>query len=292
MGGTSFAQVSTQYYQTNADGSQTFVTNPTDQLGGVWIDDSSHMNLPSTAPIADVQTALGKEASLAAAHFGLTPADLLNADIVIAQPQVYSDPAAASLGYCAWHDYTEPGIEGNVYNGDTYGMSFTNMPYILNQGSSCGQNAITPGAAGNLDGESIVLGHEIEETVTDPGAEDVINGQNLGGWYDSEEYEIGDKCAWVGQNLLGVGPQPFPVPGAVGTTKGNKGTTFPVQSLWSNESANGVGWCAGAGTDLAASPAASVPEVPAALLIPVLGLATAFGGIFHRRRRRRAALAS
>jgi hypothetical protein len=288
MGGTGFAQVSTQYYQTNPDGSQTFVTNPTDQLGGVWVDDSSYLNLPSTASVADVQTALGKEATLAVAHFGLTPADLLNADIVIAQPQVYSDPAAASTGYCAWHDYTEPGIEGNVYNGDTYGVSFTNMPYILNQGSSCGQNAINQGPAGNLDGESIVLGHEIEETVTDPGAEDVINGQNLGGWYDSEEYEIGDKCAWVGQNLVGVGPQPFPVPGAVGTTTGNKGTTFPVQSLWSNEAANGVGWCAGAGTDLAASPGASVPEVPAALLIPVLGLATAFGGIVVRRRRRRA----
>jgi len=34
--------------------------------------------------------------------------------------------------------------------------------------------------------------------VTDPGAEDVINGKNLGGWYDSEAYENGDKCAWVG----------------------------------------------------------------------------------------------
>lgn len=28
-----------------------------------------------------------------------------------------------------------------------------------------------------LDGESIVLGHEIEETVTDPGAEDILGGR-------------------------------------------------------------------------------------------------------------------
>ena len=42
------------------------------------------------------------------------------------------------------------------------------------------------------------MGHEIEETITDPGAEDVINGVNLGGWYDYSAYENGDKCAWVG----------------------------------------------------------------------------------------------
>ena len=51
------------------------------------------------------------------------------------------------------------------------------MPYALaiNSGGAnvCGENAVNPGAAGKLDGFSIVLGHEIEETVTDPGAEDI-----------------------------------------------------------------------------------------------------------------------
>ena len=41
------------------------------------------------------------------------------------------------------------------------GVSFTNMPYVLNSGTGCGQNSV------------IVMGHEIEETITDPGAEDL-----------------------------------------------------------------------------------------------------------------------
>ena len=73
------------------------------------------------------------------------------------------------------------------------------MPYVLNSGTGCGQNSVNTGFyAGQLDGFTIVMGHEIEETITDPGAEDVINGVNLGGWYDYSAYENGDKCAWVG----------------------------------------------------------------------------------------------
>jgi hypothetical protein len=285
LGTTQFATVATQYYQTNSDGSQTYIGDPAKQLAGVWVDDSSHMNLPSNAPIGQVQTALATEAQAAVAHFHLTPTDLLNDNIVVAQPANYSDPAAASTGYCAWHDYTEPNLEGNVYNGIEAGISFTDMPYVLNQGTSCGEDIENPAPAGNVDGFSIVLGHEIEETVTDPGAEDVVNGQNLGGWYDSEAYEIGDKCAWVGDNPVGEPSNILPVPGAIGSTKGANGDVFPVQSLWSNEAASGVGYCAGAGTDLPATPEASVPEVPIALLIPVLGLATA-GAVVIRRRRR------
>jgi hypothetical protein len=40
------------------------------------------------------------------------------------------------------------------------------------------------------------------------------------------------------------------VPGAINDIKGNHGQTFAVQSLWSNEAAEGAGYCAGAGDDL------------------------------------------
>ena len=72
-------------------------------------------------------------------------------------------------------------------------------------------------------------------------------------------YEIGDKCAWVGADpawlLTGSGPEPLPnVPGELGNMVGNSngktGQTFPVQALWSNQAAEGAGYCAGAGTDL------------------------------------------
>jgi hypothetical protein len=93
-----------------------------------------------------------------------------------------------------------------------------------------------------------VLGHEVEETITDPGAEDVIDGQNLGGWYDYAAYENGDKCAWVGYTE-GIA-SPSVIPGGVNDITGNDGKQYAVQSLWSNASAAGAGYCAGAGDDL------------------------------------------
>ena len=101
-------------------------------------------------------------------------------------------------------------MEGGIYNGVTKGVSDTNMPYSLSVNSTgsnvCGENAVNSGPAGKLDGFSIVLGHEIEETVTDPGAEDIVgsgsSSTNLGGWYDPfDANENGDKCAWVGESL-------------------------------------------------------------------------------------------
>jgi hypothetical protein len=230
MGGTAWAGVSTQYYETD-NGQNVYIQNPTNVFGGVWYD--------NTNPIHDNVTGLelAQEAQRAVAHFGVT--DLHNS-------QKYNEAGFnAGVGYCAWHDYTQP----QYYPGVQPGISFTNMPYVLNSGTSCGENSVNTGYfAGRLDGFSIVMGHEIEETITDPGAEDVINGQNLGGWYDYAAYENGDKCAWVGYTL-GVTPAST-VPGGLNNITGNDGKLYPVQSLWSNNSAGGAGWCAGAGDDL------------------------------------------
>jgi serine protease len=237
MGGTKWAGVSTQYYET-VNGQNVYIQNPADVFGGVWYDD--------TNPIHDNVTALelAQEAQRAVAHFGVT--DLDNSQFVIAQPQKDNEAGFnAGVGYCAWHDYTQP----QYYPGVQPGISFTNMPYVLNMGASCGQNSVNSGYyAGKLDGFTIVMGHEIEETITDPGAEDVIDGQNLGGWYDYAAYENGDKCAWVGYTE-GV-TSPSTVPGGLNNITGNDGKVYPVQSLWSNDSAAGAGYCAGAGDDL------------------------------------------
>ena len=238
MGGTPWAGVQTQYYETDAAGNKTYITNPTNQFGGVWYD--------NTNPIHNNVTGLelAQEAQRAVAHFGVT--DLKNSQFVIAQPQMFTEKGFNDgVGYCAWHDYTQQ----QYYPGVQEGISFTNMPYVLNSGTNCGQNSVNSGYyAGRLDGFTIVMGHEIEETVTDPGAEDVINGQNLGGWYDYTAYENGDKCAWVG-NTFGITPANT-VPGGLNNIKGNDGKLYPVQSLWSNNSAGGAGYCAGAGDDL------------------------------------------
>jgi hypothetical protein len=260
LGGTNWAGVQTQYYQTDASGNKTFITNPAEQLAGIWVDDTNDITgLPKTSGSnpggpTNTYTDLAQEAARAVAHFGVS--DLSNANIIIAQPPNYSDPNALSTGYCAFHDYTQPNVSGGIYNTVQPDISYTNMPYVLaiNSGgvNVCGENAVNSGAAGKLDGNSIVLGHEIEETVTDPGAEDVVgaNNQQIGGWYDPlDANENGDKCAWVGENLL-TGQGTEPVPGAMGDITGNDGKTYAVQALWSNDSAGGAGYCAGAGTDL------------------------------------------
>jgi serine protease len=237
MGGTAWAGSQTQYYET-VNGQNLNIQNPTNVFGGAWYDD--------TNPIHDNVSGLelAQEAQRAVAHFGIT--DLNNAQVVIAQPQKFNEAGFNSgAGYCAWHDYTQP----QYYPGVQPGISFTNMPYVLNSGTGCGQNSVNIGFyAGRLDGFTIVMGHEIEETITDPGAEDVINGVNLGGWYDYAAYENGDKCAWVGYTE-GVAPASA-VPGGLNNITGNDGKQYPVQSLWSNASAGGTGWCAGAGDDL------------------------------------------
>jgi serine protease len=267
LGGTQWAGEQTQYYQTDTGASgktfQEHITNARDQLGGIWVDDANSITgLPKTSSSnphgpTNTYTDLALEAQRAVKHFHIT--NLADSNIVIAQPANYSDPNALSTGYCAFHDYTQPGIESGWYDGIKPGIAYTNMPYALSINSSgvnvCGENAVNPGAQGKLDGYSIVLGHEIEETVTDPGAEEIIgsglNAKYLGGWYDAADAnENGDKCAWVGENLI-TGQEPvLPVPGAMGDIKGNDGQRFAVQALWSNQAAEGAGWCAGAGTDL------------------------------------------
>ncbi len=221
MGGTNWAGVSTQYYE-SVNGQNVHIQNPGNVLGGVWYD--------NTNPIHDNLSGLelAQEAQRAVAHFGVT--DLNNSQFVIAQPQRYNEAGFnAGVGYCAWHDYTQP----QYYPGVQPGISFTNMPYVLNMGSGCGQNSVNSGYyAGKLDGFT----------------EDVINSQNLGGWYDYSGYENGDKCAWVGYTL-GL-TSPSTVPGGLNNITGNDGKQYPVQSLWSNDSAAGAGYCAGAGDDL------------------------------------------
>jgi serine protease len=237
LGGTDWAGVQTQYYETD-NGTNVNITNPANQFGGVWYDNTNPIHTNVTG------LELAQEADRARVHFGVT--DLHNSQFVIAQPQNYSEAGFNSgAGYCAWHDYTTPA----GYPGVTPGISFTNMPYVLNAGSSCGQNSVNSGYfQGRLDGFTIVLGHEIEETVTDPGAEaSDASGNALGGWYDLFGWENGDKCAWTG--VTGV-TAPNTVPGGVNTMRGNDGQLYPVQSLWSNDSAGGVGYCAGAGDDL------------------------------------------
>ncbi len=278
MGGTGWAKVNTQYYENGSKRHTDYIQNDKNWLAGAWVDNGNPSIGDNPAAMATSKSSnpagptntywlMAQEAVDAAAHFHVSGAALKDANFIIVQPPLYTDPNALASGYCAFHDYTDPNIPGNSYykglklpNGKPAPyLAYTNAPDLLEINSSglnlCGENFVNSGSAGKLDGFSVAIGHEISETATDPGAEDLDPATKIeyGGWYDPfDADEIGDKCAWVGLNpATDTGP-PLPIPGATGDVKGNAGETFAVQSVWSNADDEGTGYCAGAGTDTGA----------------------------------------
>ena len=126
------------------------------------------------APAQATSGQIAQEALNAAGHFGNTdPAANRSAQYVIVSPTGTNPDNYENGGFCAWHDYTGDSSAG----GSAYGaVAFTNLPYIPDAGTGCGQNFVNSGSAGTLDGVSIVEGHEYAETITDPTA---------GGWRQS-----------------------------------------------------------------------------------------------------------
>jgi serine protease len=276
MGGTQWADVSDQYYEGGTT-HRYIDTKAKHWLKGMWVDDrNSIRGLPKTSAsnpagkkntYTDLAAEAGRAVKYFERHHKLNKSERADSNIVVMQPPNYSDPNALSTGYCAFHDWIAKGFEKGIYDpkytDGVQGVAYTNAPYLLaiNSGgvNVCGKDAVNPAPKGNLDGFSIAFGHEIQETITDPGAEDVSGSgagvKYLGGWYDTiDADENGDKCAWVGENPLTDQQPVLPIPGALGDVKGNGGQTFAVQSLWSNDAAGGAGYCAGAGTDLPSTP--------------------------------------
>jgi serine protease len=177
-GSEAWSTVMDQYTDNNGNASS---GNPV--LAGTWVDDASN------APASSTQADISAEANAGAAHFGVSGADV---DIFVVSPSGTSPDNFPNAGFCAWHDWN-----GNV--------AYTNMPYVLDAGSSCGANSVQEAR----DGFSIVGGHEYAEAETDP--------QAGNGWLASDGEENGDLCAWQGLT-------------AVGTSTGS----FAVQPTWSN----------------------------------------------------------
>jgi Putative Ig domain len=220
--------VLTQYCDGVAVGAQTCPASNTQHvayptggaLAGVWVDEST----------ASPQTAsghqLGVEAVNAAAHFGNTNATAnRDSQYVIISPTGTNPDNYQTQGFCAWHDYNgDSTLSGGAVSSPDGDIAFTNLPYIPDAGSSCGQNFVN--SNGPLDGVSIVEGHEYAETSTD---------QNpAGGYTDSSGAENGDKCAWITPGTAG---------GSFDLTTGTG--TFAVQTTWANDGSGGNGACEG-----------------------------------------------
>ena len=181
-------------------------------LAGVWYDNAAAE--PHTAS----GNQLAKEAIRAAAHFGnTTAAKNRYAQYVVLSGTGTNPDNWLTNGFCAWHDYNgDTTLSGGAASSPYGDIAFTNLPYVLNAGTSCGQDFVNSGSAGTLDGVTIVEGHEYAETITD---------QNpAGGWTNaSSGAENGDECAWISSGQ-----------GASANVKMGNGT-YAMQSTWSND---------------------------------------------------------
>jgi serine protease len=157
----------------------------------------------STAPHRPSQSQLAAEAAKGSAHFS---DHSVNAQFVVATSHNNNSSGFGSR-YCAYHSTTSA-------SGAT--ISWTNLPYITDAGASCGANFNGLGAKAGI---TIVSGHESAESITDP--------LPSSGWVDSSGEENGDKCAWITSGNQGASANTTLTTG-----------TFPVQSTWSNTSAN------------------------------------------------------
>jgi hypothetical protein len=160
---------------------------------GVWDD-------PSPAPQDPTGQQFADEVLAAATTFGLNTnaGSILNDIIYIALPNGSSINGTASDA-CSYHTYA-------ILNGST-DVPYVAFPYLPTfDANSCGQGNVT---SSEDDGISIVAGHELAESLTDP---------LLNAWYQKNlSGEVADKCAWY--NLASADMV---------------GAMYPVQPLWSN----------------------------------------------------------
>jgi len=184
VGGSAWNEVVTQYCQgvargtTTCPSTATFISNPTGQLAGSWIDLTA---VPSSPTQSDIIAA----AKRAASHFNVSAAAQANATFMVYTPHNKSMSGFAATGgnWCAWHSSTtNSGAK----------MAYAYIPYMPDAGTSCGMNFVntTNNSYGNgyFDGFSVVAGHEYSEAETDPFPSS--------GWTDRSGSENADKCAW------------------------------------------------------------------------------------------------
>lgn len=223
-GGELWSGVMTQYCQgitigaTKCPSTAAHVGYPTGgALAGVWEDTSG------AAPAQATGHQLALEAAKAAVHFGNTTlAANRHAEYDIISPTGTNPDNYIGGGFCAWHDYTgDSTLDGGGGASGPF-VAFSNMPYVPDAGANCGAGFVNSG--NDLDGVTIVNGHEYAETITDQFP--------VSGWLANNGEETGDLCAW---RTSGAGRAQD-----ITLTTG----TFAVQGTWSNLANKGIGGCA------------------------------------------------
>jgi hypothetical protein len=177
VGGSAWLHTAAQYYQMPG---HKHVTNPPNQLKGVWFDDAHP--IPPNLDGATGMARLAKEVQQLGKHFASHD---VNAAYVIAIPHGHG---GFPTGGCAYHGLQ---MKGLFYPAVV-------IPYMPDAGAGCGAGKVT---GSPLDGVTIALGHELAETQTDPEG---------GAWYNGDYEEIADICAWQDLANTSFGGVSFP----------------------------------------------------------------------------------
>ena len=167
MGGSAYINITTQYYELSGS-NKVYITNPPSQYGGSWNDESPISKSPTDAQVA-------KEATKGVKHFGYDA----DASYIVATPHDHTSPGFGTH-WCAYHASTN-------YQGQA--VAYSNIPYMPDAGTNCGENIISPPSdeGGKVEGVTIMAGHEYAEIYTDL---DPFSGWN------GQVGEIADVCAW------------------------------------------------------------------------------------------------
>lgn len=165
IGGLPYFNINTTYY----NGSNIHVSNSVSYAGSTTDNYSRGTKLTD----ADIQAIVSD-----AITSGRLTNDSNGAYFVLTSKDV-AESSGFCTQYCGWH---------------TYGtLSGTNIKYAFVGNadrcpSACAAQTTSPNSNAGADAMASVIGHELEEMVTDP---------NLNAWYDRRGYENADKCAWT-----------------------------------------------------------------------------------------------
>jgi alpha-tubulin suppressor-like RCC1 family protein len=233
VGGSPLMNTVTQYCQGIATGSTScppgtpsasFAANPFALLKGVW-NDTSPVVLTPTLPYCDQDCILGAEAAAALNHFAALNNGVVDHQGIYAvlTPHGITTSRFPSQ-YCGYHAYLP-----------YFNMIWSYMPYQPDAVASDGSK-LCSGPVGNsndafghgwFDGFSILAGHELAESVTNP-QPPLVSSFSPGAkqaWYEgsvSNELEVGDKCQSGAPYATPYGNVHLPT------------NYFAVQSIWSN----------------------------------------------------------
>src|SRR6266536_1145980 len=222
IGGTPYMETLTQYYQENANGSKTYVSNDSSIMKGTWIDPQPYPNAAkvifqhadgSTTTLYDLtDDQIHQEVLRAIDHFGYDPDAIY---FIATDLQRYWDSNVKKAG--AYHSsFVSPPLP--------FSPAYAELPYNGIVQVARGLYDSFPFTQGNwtlsyASSVSLLAFHELAEAITDPRygdnpAQSAPFPSNYG-WVSFDNKEVADRCGDIVANdpaVFSIGIVPFLVP--------------------------------------------------------------------------------